>query len=106
MAAAQDVVVQDEPDKHRFVLLVDGAEAGKVTYRDEDGAVALLHTEVDDAYEGQGLGSRLVAETLATVRERGVHVLPYCPFVRAYLKRHQDLWSLVPPDTRGRFDLT
>jgi predicted GNAT family acetyltransferase len=105
MVAAQDVIVSDQPDRHRFVLVVDGAEAGELTYRDEDGAVAFLHTKVDDAFGGQGLGSRLVAAALATVRDRGVPVLPYCPFVKAYLKRHPELKSLVPADKRDQFDL-
>ena len=91
--------------RHRFELVVDGALAGFARYRREGDDVAFLHTEVDAAYEGQGLGSRLVAEALQQVADRGVGVLPYCPFVRAYLQQHRDLVRLVPADRRAEFDL-
>ena len=100
-----DVSVRDVPDKHRFEAVVDGRVAGFVTYRREGDALALLHTEVDDAYEGKGVGSALVKEVLAVARERGVGVLPYCPFVNAYLKRHRELVDLVPESERARFGL-
>jgi predicted GNAT family acetyltransferase len=100
-----EVTVRDAPTRHRFEILVDGQVAGFTRYRQEGGAVALVHTEVDPAYEGQGLGSQLVSETLAQLRERGVGVLPYCPFVRSYLGRHPELQDLVPAEDRERFDL-
>jgi uncharacterized protein len=108
MAAAMDdadVTVRDQPSQHRFEVLVGDSVAGFVTYRDEGGALAFLHTEVDDAYEGRGLGSTLVGQALATARDRGVGVLPYCEFVQAYLKKHAELRSLVPEDARERFVL-
>ena len=51
--------------------------------------------------EGQGLGSRLVREALTGLRDRGVAVLPYCPFVKAYLQRHPELVDLVPEAERA-----
>jgi predicted GNAT family acetyltransferase len=100
-----DVVVRDNPAKQRFEVLVDGSVAGFVKYSPEGDALALIHTEVDDAYEGQGLGSKLVSGALAQLRDRGVAVIPRCPFVRAYLKRHKELQSVVPEAERARFGL-
>jgi predicted GNAT family acetyltransferase len=101
----RDVSVRDVPDRRRFEVVVDGNVAGFVTYGMEGDALALQHTEVDDAYEGQGLGSVLVKAALDTARERGVGVLPYCPFVNAYLRRHRELVDLVPEAERARFGL-
>ncbi|HEX7186758.1 MAG TPA: GNAT family N-acetyltransferase [Actinomycetes bacterium] len=99
------VEVRDAPARHRFEILVDGQVAGFARYQLEGGSVAFVHTEVDDAYEGKGLGSLLVRAALQQVAERGAAVLPYCPFVRAYLQRHRDLTRLVPADRRSEFAL-
>ena len=98
-------VVRDEPDENRFTIAVDGEVAGFIGYRREGDAVALLHTEVDSAYEGQGLGSKLVGGALTQLRDAGTPVLPHCSFVRRYLQRHEDLRSVVPEAERPRFDL-
>ena len=87
--------VRDVPERQRFEALVDGALAGYAEYRLEPGAVVFTHTVVDDAYEGRGVGSRLVRGALDTVVARGLAVVPECPFVRAYLERHPELADAV-----------
>jgi predicted GNAT family acetyltransferase len=57
--------------------------------------VLLVHTEIDPALEGQGLGDRLVAGALDDLRAHGRKLVPLCPFVRAYLRRHPDQADLV-----------
>lgn len=99
------VEVRDAPARHRFEILVDGQVAGFARYQLEGGSVAFVHTEVDDAYEGKGLGSQLVREALQQVSDRGAGILPYCPFVKAYLERHPDRASLVPAERRAEFGL-
>ena len=56
----------------------------------KDGIAILPHVEIDSAYEGQGLGSRLVREQLSELKGRGLRIDAHCPFVVAYLKRHPD----------------
>ncbi|GAB3592990.1 GNAT family N-acetyltransferase [Angustibacter peucedani] len=89
--------VHDDPDRHRYVATVGGAEAGFAAYRSDGATVTFTHTEVDDAYEGQGVGSTLVRAALDDVRERGLRVRPLCPFVAAWLQRHPDYQDLVRP---------
>ena len=105
MAGDEQVTVRDDPEQARFEVTLGGEVAGFVAYRQQDGSVALTHTEVDPAYEGKGLGSRLLEGTLSELRERGTTVLPYCSFVRSYLQRHPEWVDLVPEQQRGRFDL-
>ena len=95
-----DVRVADNPEKGRFELFADDELAGSAYYRMEDGAIAFTHTEVDDAYEGQGLGSKLASAALDEVRSRGLAVRPYCRFIRGYIERHPEYIDLVP-GTRG-----
>lgn len=86
------LAVSDNEQESRYELTRDGEVLGFLVYRSEPehDRVVLVHTEVDPAYEGQGLGSVLVKGALDDLRERGVAVVPLCPFVRAYLRRHPE----------------
>lgn len=97
--------VRDNPDEERYEASVDGELAGFIQYRLRPGLIALIHTEVDDRFEGQGIGSSLVSEALDDVRRRGMQVLPFCPFVNEYIKRHPDYTELVPESHREAFGL-
>lgn len=90
-----DIEVRDTADEHRYELLVEGEIAGIASYRFDGARLTLTHTEVADAYEGQGLGSRLVAAALDDVRRRGITVVPRCPFVASYLQRHPEYADLI-----------
>jgi predicted GNAT family acetyltransferase len=57
--------------------------------------IVLVHTEVAASAEGHGLGSRLVAGALDDIRARGLRLVPVCPFVTAYLRRHPEQQDLV-----------
>ena len=105
MAEDRDVTVRDN-GQDRFEVRVDGSVTGFAAYHKEDGAVAVTHVEVDDGHEGEGMGSRLVGAMLTVVREQGTPLLPYCPFVQAYLRKHPGEQDLVPAAERTRFGLT
>ena len=73
----------------RYELRIDGQVAAKAEYRKEGNAVRFTHTEVDDAYEGQGLGSQLAAQSLDDVKRRGLKAHPQCSFIAGYIERHE-----------------
>jgi predicted GNAT family acetyltransferase len=103
MTGDHDLRVTDNPAKGRYEVHVDGKTAGFVAYRSEPGTVVLVHTQVDPAFEGRGLAARLVAGALDDIRSRGLSVVPVCPFVRSYLRRHPEYAELVVGDgTAGR----
>jgi len=90
-----DVKVQDNADRHRFEILVDGEVGGFADYRIRDGVVVVVHSEVDPAHRGQGLGGRLAEQTLTTLRERGEKVIPACPFFARYVADHPEFNDIV-----------
>lgn len=100
-----DLKVTNEPDAGRYSISVDGELAGFTQYRERPGGLAFVHTEIDDRFEGQGLGSRLISFALDDARSRGLAVLPFCPFVKSYIQRHREYADLVPQDQRSRFGL-
>lgn len=89
-ALESGVVVRDDPERHRYEVLVGGEVAGFADYHSQPGLVTIMHTEIDPAFEGRGVGSAFVAGMLDDVRRRGAKLLPVCPFVRAYLQRHPE----------------
>jgi predicted GNAT family acetyltransferase len=98
--------VRDNPEQERYeVLADDGNVAGYVAYHRRADLIAFVHTEIDPAYEGQGLGSVLVKTVLDEAREQGMAVLPFCPFVRGYIERHEEYVDLEPPEYRETFEL-
>ena len=99
------VEIRDDREAGRWEVLVDGELAGFAQYRDRRGLVAFTHTEIDDRFEGQGLGGRLVRAALDDARERGLAVLPFCPFVNGWIGRHREYVDLVPEAYRAQFDL-
>jgi len=84
------LAVHDNERELRYELTRDGEVLGFILYRRRPGEVVLVHTDVDPAYEGQGLGSFLVQGALDDLRGRGLGVVPLCPFVREYLRRHPE----------------
>jgi hypothetical protein len=100
-----EVVIADEPGSASFVIEVDGARAGFVSYRLEPEQISFMHAEVDPSMQGQGLGSRLIAFALDDARERRLAVLPFCPFVKSYIERNREYLELVPEPSRGQFGL-
>jgi uncharacterized protein len=97
--------VVDDAEHNRYTINVDGDIAGFTEYHDHGTTRALMHTVIDPAYEGHGLGSELARRALDDARARGLAILPCCPFVRSYIAKHRDYVDLVPADRRGDFDL-
>lgn len=90
--------IRDNPTELRYELVDGDTVIGQIRYRREPGAVALVHTEVEPMYEGQGLAGTLVEGALQDLRERGLGVIPVCPFVRTWLRRHPEYADLVVSD--------
>jgi predicted GNAT family acetyltransferase len=99
-----EVEVRDDPDNHRYVLEVDGEVAGKAVYQVRGGRQYFVHTEVDPGHEGQGLGSILAQRALDDVRERGQRIVPLCPFIYSWLRRHPDYQDLVDQEALDRIN--
>lgn len=100
-----DASVTDNAERERYEIHVDGSLAGFAEYRGHTDTRTFTHTEVDERYEGQGIGSTLVRGALEDTREKGLHAIPMCPFVRAYLGRHPEYVDLVEPRIRAAFRL-
>lgn len=98
-----ELTVTDVPEQSRYEARTDnGVVAGFLMYKLADRILVVTHTEVEPEYEGQGVGGRLVQAVLDDVRRRGLHVLPICPFTKAWIERHPDYQDLVFGIPRSR----
>jgi predicted GNAT family acetyltransferase len=100
-----DVRVVDDLDSARYEIWVGDTRAGYSEYRVRGNEYSLAHTVTEPEFEGQGLAGRLVRTMLDDLRNRGIGVLPHCPFVRAYIHDHREYVDLVPVAKRAQFGL-
>jgi predicted GNAT family acetyltransferase len=105
MATAERVELVDAPERERYELSIEGALGGFTAYRTRPGLIAFIHTEVDEHLQGRGLADRLIRFALEDARARGLAVLPFCPFVKAFIERHREFAALVPETYRAQFGL-
>ncbi|MFD7997964.1 GNAT family N-acetyltransferase [Streptomyces mirabilis] len=91
--------VQRVDTKHRYEIVVDGQTAGLTAYRDRDGQRVFYHTEINDAFAGRGLASLLVQQALTDARASGKRIVPVCPYVAKFLKKHDEFADMTDPVT-------
>lgn len=86
---------QDGETKGRYFFQTDSHPAAEMTFS-KLGAHQIIidHTEVPDAYRGQGVGVALVSRAVEDARRDGVRITPLCPFAAAQFRRHPE-WSDV-----------
>jgi uncharacterized protein len=90
------ITVQENPDAHRYEAVDEaGVVAGFVEYVDHRDSRLLFHTEVNDAFEGQGVGSSLARESIEQSLSAGRRVETSCPFLKKWVEKHEEYGDKV-----------
>ncbi len=89
------IEVVNNLQQHRWEASEGGELVGFSVYRERPGQVIFTHTEVNPALSGRGIGSRLAEAAVEDSVARGLRIVPYCPFIRAYLERHPEFAASV-----------
>jgi predicted GNAT family acetyltransferase len=97
---AVDVV--DNEAEHRYEARVDG-QLAVLTYRRSGDRITFIHTGVPAALEGRGIAGTLARVALEDARAAGLAVIPRCPYIAAYIRRHPEYADLVPPAERAHY---
>ncbi|HEX7868873.1 MAG TPA: GNAT family N-acetyltransferase [Chryseobacterium sp.] len=90
-------VKQNNDEKHgSFEALIDGNKAGLMTYTwaGEDRFI-IDHTEVEEAYNGKGVGKEMLIKAVEFAREKGKKIIPLCPFAKATFQKNEDLRDVL-----------
>jgi uncharacterized protein len=99
-----DVRVVNNREVSRYEAYVGVELAGFSVYRIRPDAIVFTHTEIDDAFEGKGVGTALIRGALDDVRAQGASIVPLCPFVAAFIRRHDEFRDLISENYRREFD--
>jgi predicted GNAT family acetyltransferase len=92
--------IVDNVERHRFEADLGDGSLAIARYTLSAGKIVFTHTEVPTAHEGHGIGSALIRFALASARERGLQVIPICPFFAAYIRKHAEVQDLLDPAYR------
>ena len=94
------MTVRDNPDRRRFEIDLGDGQFAFAEYTLPEGKIMFTHTEVPESHEGRGLGTELIEAGLAAARDRGLQVIPICPFFAAYMRKHAEVQDLLDPAYR------
>lgn len=83
----------------KYTIAVDGQTVGLAAVADRDNERVFYHTEVDERFGGRGLATILVTQALEATRADGKRVVPVCPMVAAFVRKHPEFSDITDPVT-------
>jgi predicted GNAT family acetyltransferase len=87
---------QSGDTKGEFFIEKEGSVVAKMTYSKLGSTQIIIdHTEVSDDMRGQDLGKALVEAGVEYARERGLKIIPLCPFAKATIEKDPDLQDVL-----------
>ena len=98
----EQLALYKNEDSTRFELTVDGYIAF-IDYKEKADTIALTHTESPEELAGRGVATALIEKTLAYLEENNNVLVPLCPLVFAYIKRHPEWARIVREDFKDKF---
>jgi predicted GNAT family acetyltransferase len=105
-AEQAEPTIEDVPAASRYEARVAGrSDPATAEYRRQGQTIVFTHTLVPKSMEGQGVGSALARFVLDDARRAGLAVLPECPFIATFIRRHGEYLELVPEDAREKYEL-
>lgn len=95
MSDQAEIRLEDHGSKGRYVIAAPGGAEAEMTFsKVSEHLIIIDHTEVPDAFRGQGAGLRLVTRAVEDARTSGTKIIPLCPFANAQFRRHPE-WADV-----------
>ena len=100
-----DTTVTKVPEKSHFEIAVDGKHAGLTQYVEDGAQRIFIHTEIDDAFAGQGLAGILIRGALDATRAEGMRIAATCPYVVKFLAKNHDWDDILDKVTDHTWDV-
>lgn len=96
MSDIPEIQFEDHGSKGRYFIRAPAGGVAEMTFtKIGESQIIIDHTEVPDAFRGQGAGLRLVTRAVEDARAAGKTIIPLCPFAAAQFRRHAGEWADV-----------
>lgn len=102
MSSTADALTVERNELDQRFQIKLGDEIAMIQYARSGDRIRLIHTEVPPAFQGRGIASKLAKTALEYAQREGLKVIPSCPFVAGYIKRHPEYEKLVDPLYRNK----
>ena len=91
----QNYKIEHKSEHHRYVITVDGEQAGFTNYHEDGDVRDFNHTVIDPAFRGQGLSAPLIQAALDDSRQAGKKIIPSCSAVEHFLNKNEAYKDLL-----------
>jgi predicted GNAT family acetyltransferase len=81
-------------DTGRTLELTENGSRAFADYREQDGRMIVPHVEAAHALRGTGAAGRLMEGVVDAARQRGLKIVPLCPYADAWMRRHPETADL------------
>lgn len=96
----ENIPLVKNEEKKRFEIELNNHFAF-IDYKETSHQISLIHTEADPELAGTGAAAAVVEKTLIYIEESGKKLLPFCPYVFAYIKKHPEWKRIVSERFEG-----
>lgn len=83
-----EIIHKNNAENGFFLAEEDGKRMGYISYEWTDGPVfAIMHTVVEDEFQGRGVAKALLTAAVNYARENGSQIYPVCSYVVKQFER-------------------
>lgn len=90
------IEIRERDNKGFAIAKVDNRQAGIMSYSIPNTDFIIIdHTEVDETFNGQGVGKKLLYKIVEMARDKKLKILPLCPFANAMFKKTDEIKDVL-----------
>jgi len=91
-----EILQKDDAHKGMFYVKQDNKILAEMTYVwAGTGRIIIDHTDVSEELKGKGAGKQLVAKAVDFAREKGIKILPLCPFAKSVFDKVEEFRDVL-----------
>lgn len=91
-----DIQFEESETKGRAFYKESGQVLAELTFSKAGTRLLIIdHTEVDESLKGKGVGRQLLNKVIEIVRERGIKILPLCPFAKSVFQKDESIGDVL-----------